>query len=342
MVAIEDERFYEHRGVDFQGHRPARRWPDLIPGGSTQGASTITQQFVKNALEAQGSRTVFQKFRESALAYHLERQWDKDKILTQYLNTIYFGEGAYGIEAAARTYFGWNHPGCGESGADPCASELLPEEAAMLAGIISSPSAYSPRANPQAALDRRNLVLQKMHDQGDLSDERVRRTPSQQPCRPRPRSRSPRTTPSPPTSPPGCASSSSTSTAPDAPSAAGSTIHTLSTSTCRRPAKAIAYNTLAGIEPTASVVVIDNKTGGVKAMVGGNDFDEEPFNLATNGHRQPGSSFKPFTLITAFENGFGPGSTFPSAPQEFSRPELQEGGLRGRTTTTTSTTAPPT
>ena len=88
---------------------------DVMPGGSTQGASTITEQFVKNALEAQGSRTVFQKFREAALAYQIERHWDKDKILTEYLNTIYFGEGAYGIEAAARTYFGWSHQGCGRA-----------------------------------------------------------------------------------------------------------------------------------------------------------------------------------------------------------------------------------
>ena len=105
VVAIEDQRFYEHRGVDYQGIGRAVV-ADLMPGGSTQGASTITQQFVKNALEAQASRTYFQKLREAAFAYHLERQWDKDKILTQYLNTIYFGEGAYGIEAAARTYFG--------------------------------------------------------------------------------------------------------------------------------------------------------------------------------------------------------------------------------------------
>ena len=105
----------------------------------------------------------------------------------------------------------------------------------------------------------------------------------------------------------------------------------------------MAYNTLAGIEPTASVVVIDNETGGVKAMVGGNDFVEEPFNLATNGHRQPGSSFKPFTLITAFENGFGPGEHVHLGPAGVRRPELRrQGGLRGRPTTTTPTTAPPT
>ena len=104
MVAIEDRRFYEHEGVDYQGIARAL-WQDIAARSAVQGGSTITQQFVKNALAAQGNRSVFQKLRESALAYHLERRWSKDKILTQYLNTVYFGNGAYGVEAAVRTYF---------------------------------------------------------------------------------------------------------------------------------------------------------------------------------------------------------------------------------------------
>src|SRR3954453_22253793 len=110
VVSIEDARFYEHNGVDFKGIGRALV-KDILSQSAAQGASTITEQFVKNALEAEGSRTVLEKFRESALAYRLERHWSKDKILTEYLNTIYFGEGAYGIEAAARTYFGAAHPG---------------------------------------------------------------------------------------------------------------------------------------------------------------------------------------------------------------------------------------
>ena len=97
----------------------------MLQQNTIQGGSTITQQFVKNALRAQDSRTVFQKLRESALAYHLERRWSKDKILTEYLNSIYFGEGAYGIESAAQTYFGWNHPGC-EGEGERCASSSSP------------------------------------------------------------------------------------------------------------------------------------------------------------------------------------------------------------------------
>src|SRR3954471_10225275 len=105
VIAIEDRRFYEHQGVDLRGMSRAL-WADLTSGSPSQGASTITQQFVKNALTAQNDRTVFQKLREAALAYHLEHKWSKQKILDNYLNTIYFGNGAYGVESAVRTYFG--------------------------------------------------------------------------------------------------------------------------------------------------------------------------------------------------------------------------------------------
>src|SRR4051794_9850743 len=105
LIAIEDKRFYEHKGVDYKGIARAM-WQDLLRQQAAQGGSTITQQFVKNALSAQGHRSVFQKMREAALAYHMERKWSKSKILTEYLNTVYFGNGAYGVESAMRTYFG--------------------------------------------------------------------------------------------------------------------------------------------------------------------------------------------------------------------------------------------
>jgi penicillin-binding protein 1A len=317
-VAIEDKRFYEHNGVDFQGMIRAAI-TDLIPGGSTQGASTITQQFVKNALEAQASRTVFEKFREAALAYHLERRWDKDKILTQYLNTIYFGEGAYGIEAAAETYFGWNHPNCGQDGYPRCASLLLPEESAMLAGIIASPSAFSPRANPQAALDRRNLVLQDMAQQGSLTQadaDTAKLKPLPAPSE---------------IQPPAEDSLSPYFTtwlrqilvdrygAGEA-FGGGLRIKTTLDYDLQQAAEGVVRNTLGGVTPTSSVVVLDNKTGGIRAMVGGSDYQNHPFNLATNGHRQPGSAFKPFTLITALEHGHSPGETYTSAPQQLPVP----------------------
>ena len=182
VIAIEDRRFYTHQGVDYTGIARALV-QDVLRRRAAQGGSTITQQFVKNALSAQGDRSVFQKLREAALAYHLERKWSKEKILTQYLNTVYFGNGAYGVEAAVRTYFGDGDEPDEREGADDAgvsytppvaeeqqdpnareASDVAPHEAALLAGMISSPTMYDPVQHPQAATARRNLVLQRMLD----------------------------------------------------------------------------------------------------------------------------------------------------------------------------------
>ncbi|HEY7266466.1 MAG TPA: transglycosylase domain-containing protein [Solirubrobacterales bacterium] len=320
-VAIEDRRFYEHGGIDIQGMARAAV-QDLIPGGSTQGASTITQQFVKNAIEAQGDRTIFEKFREAALASEIERHWDKDKILTEYLNTIYYGEGAYGIEAAARTYFGWNHQGCGQPGHEMCAKDLTPPEAAMLAGIITSPSAFSPRANPQAAMDRRNLVLQKMLEQGDITQDEYdgpgQGINTQIPVA------SEIAKPSVDSEAPYFSSWLRQQVVdlygPGRSFGGGLTVHSTLDMEMQNTAQEIAQSTLAGVAPTASVVVLDNETGGVKAMVGGNDFQNHPFNLATNGHRQPGSAFKPFTLATALTQGISPNNSYASNEKIFKVP----------------------
>src|SRR3954469_9919320 len=143
VIAIEDRRFYENSGVDLRGIGRAFL-QDLVQGKQAQGGSTIAQQFVKNALQAQSHRTVFEKLREAAMAYHLTRKWSKERILTEYLNSVYFANGAYGIEAAARTYFGGepDHVGCGKPTHPMCAQQLTPAEAALLAGIIASPSGY--------------------------------------------------------------------------------------------------------------------------------------------------------------------------------------------------------
>jgi penicillin-binding protein 1A len=314
VVAIEDSRYYEHSGVDFQGIGRALV-KDILSQSAAQGASTITEQFVKNALEAEGSRTILEKFREAALAYRLERHWSKDKILTEYLNTIYFGEGAYGIEAAARTYFGAAHPGCGTA-EQPCATVLEPWEAATLAAIISSPSAYDPKAFPENALARRNLVLEKMYEQGYISAEQL--AEGKQQALPAPGD----------IEPPRLDSKAAYFTAYlrqqlleryGASKAFYGGLKVKSTLDLRLQEKAEeAVNSYMGYLPaTASVVVIDNRNAGIKAMVGGPDFETRPFNLATQGHRQPGSSIKPFTLITALEEGISPETVYESAPQEF-------------------------
>jgi penicillin-binding protein 1A len=314
VVSIEDSRFYEHNGVDFQGIARALV-RDVLSQSAAQGASTITEQFVKNALEAEGSRTVLEKFREAALAYRLERHWSKDKILTEYLNTIYFGEGAYGIEAAARTYFGSVHPGCGTE-AEPCASVLEPWEAATLAGIIASPSAYDPKIYPENALARRNIVLEKMYEQGYITQTQFEEGRSQalpapsQILPPKLDSQAPYFT------------SWLRQQLVERYGAAktffgGLKVKTTLDLKLQNAAEEAVNSYLGYLPPTASVVVIDNKNAGVKAMVGGPNFQTKPFNLATLGHRQPGSSIKPFTLITALEEGISPETVYESAPQEF-------------------------
>jgi penicillin-binding protein 1A len=311
VIAIEDKRFYEHSGVDYRGIARAVL-QDVLRKRAAQGASTITQQFVKNVLEAQGQRTVFQKLREAALAYHLERQWNKDKILTQYLNVVYFGNGAYGIESAARTYFG------GDAVYDPHAEKratsLAPWQAAYLAGMIASPSGYDPVQHPVASHNRMNLVLLRMLQQGMITraqyDEQRNFYVNPKRVRPpRPDSRVP------------YFSSWVTQQLLDRYRSTGLVfggglrVTTTLDSDLQQAAEQAIQGRLAGIGPSASLVAIDNRTGEVKAMVGGSDFERRPFNLATNGHRQPGSSFKPFTLLGALEKGVSPGRTFASAPR---------------------------
>jgi penicillin-binding protein 1A len=312
-VSIEDKRFYQHRGVDFVGIGRAFL-TDVLHQGGVQGGSTITEQFVKNALQAQGSRTVFEKLREAALAYQLERHWDKDKILTEYLNTIYFGEGAYGIEAAARTYFGWNHPGCGVPH-HRCASELFPWEAAMLAGLISSPAGYDPKANPQAALARRNLVLQDMEQQGDITPPEYQRY-SHVPL-PRPgQIRSQQTPSKAPYFTTWVRQQLIDLYGPGQAFNGGLRVKSSLDLPLEERVQEILDTTLSGLGgPSSAAVVLDNSTGSVRAMVGGLAYHSQPFNIATEGARQPGSAFKPFTLVTALEDGISPETTFTSAPQ---------------------------
>jgi penicillin-binding protein 1A len=341
VIAIEDRRFYTHQGVDYTGIARAL-WQDVLRRRAAQGGSTITQQFVKNALSAQGDRSVFQKLREAALAYHLERKWSKEKILTQYLNTVYFGNGAYGVEAAARTYFGdgdepeeranatEDTPGVTvapttttpDENQNPDVREsrvLSPAEAALLAGMISSPSMYDPIQHPVAARTRRDLVLSRMLDQKTITraqyDDAVKQAvPDEDQV-----------------DPPDVESDQPYFTSwvtgqlldrynPAQIFSGGMQIHTTIDPELQAAAEQAIAGRLAGVGPSASLVAIDNDTGEVRAMVGGTDFNARPFNLATNGHRQPGSAIKPFILVRALEDGVDPNSTWASQEKIFPVP----------------------
>jgi penicillin-binding protein 1A len=322
VVAVEDKRFQSNSGVDIRGIARAF-FQDVLHQGSVQGASTIEQQFIKNALQAQSHRTIFEKLREVALAYQLSHKWSKEKILTAYLNTIYFGNGAYGIESAAQTYFGRdvNHLGCGMPNHQLCVEQLQPWEAALLAGVIQSPSAYDPALHPMAAKARRNVVLRLMYEQGYLT----RPVYEQSIAQALPAAKDIRV----PTeqSVEGVDTGYFTSWVQQqvierygAPRAfdGGLRIKTTLDLELQRAAEQAVDAYLADPNgPTASLVAIENSTGEVRAMVGGRNYDESPFNLATNGERQPGSSFKAFDLATALEDGISPESTWPSEQKVF-------------------------
>jgi len=328
IIAIEDKRFYQNEGVDLRGTGRAL-WQDVISGRAAQGGSTITQQFVKNATEAQNKRTVFEKVREAALAYHLTRKWSKKKILTEYLNSIYFGNGAYGIEAAARTYFGRDvdHEGCGKP-KRRCASELKPEEAALLAGMVASPTAFDPVAHPRAARSRRNIVLANMLEQGYLTGDEYALARAEAPP--------PRDRISPPQVQAATRSSAYFTTwvrqqvveryGARKALEGGLRVQTTLDLGLQRAAATAVKKWLGDPPqgPQAALVAIDNDSGEIRAMVGGTDYTQVPFNLATQGRRQPGSAFKPFVLATALRRGISPSSTWASKKIVFDVPGSSE------------------
>jgi penicillin-binding protein 1A len=300
IVAIEDKRFYEHRGVDIHGIVRAV-WQDLRNKKVVQGGSTITQQFVKNTY-VKTSKTISRKLKEAALAWQLEQVWSKDRILTAYLNTIYFGNGAYGIEQAARVYFGHS------------AKDMTLAEAALVAGIPADPSLFNPVTNPKTTHRRRLEVLQAMLDQNDITYNQLRlanRTPLPKPEDVHlPGTRGP-------------AQYFVDYVKQQLVDRYGSgkvfggglrVKTTIDLELQEQARKAIAKVLDAPDGPAAALVAIDPRTGSVLAMVGGDNYRQSQFNLAVQGERQPGSSFKPFVLATALREGISPSTMLDSKP----------------------------
>jgi penicillin-binding protein 1A len=302
IVAIEDKRFYEHRGVDLRGIMRAV-WADVRGGRAVQGGSTITQQFVKNTY-TKDQHSIARKLREAALAWQLEQRWSKDRILTAYLNTIYFGNGAYGVEQAAQTYF---HHSAGPG-------KLTLAEAALLAGIPEDPAAYDPAANQDAARERRNLVLREMLDQGDIGQADYVHAINQ----PMPKRQDIRLP-----GDQGPAQYFANYTKQQLVDRYGSgrvfggglKVYTTIDLKLQKMARNSIGKWLTNpAGPTAALVAIDPRDGRVLAMFGGSNYRKSQFNLAVQGERQAGSSFKPFVLATALKEGVAPSTTFVSKP----------------------------
>lgn len=304
FIAIEDNRFYEHSGIDYRG--TARALVSTLSGQEVQGGSTITQQLAKNAFLTQ-ERTIVRKIKEAFIAKELEHKYTKDEILTMYLNQIYFGQGAYGIESASMYYFG------------KYVQDLSIAEAATLAAIPKSPNYFNPFENPQASKERKELVIDQMYKYG-MIDQATANAAKAQKLILR-------------TSNAGSSDPRSyffdmiiqkviSEVGADALYKGGLKIYTtLDTDMQLAAERALRYlpelyndnNKLT--QPQVALVAVDPNNGQVKAMIGGRGQDK--FNRATLAARQPGSAFKPFVYLTAMENGFTPASVIEDKEEEF-------------------------
>lgn len=302
VIAVEDARFYSHDGVDLQGIARAAVI-DILAGDTKEGASTITQQYVRNTVlfEERTDISFARKAREAFLARELEKHKDKDEILELYLNAIYFGEGAYGAQAAAQTFFSKD------------AADLTLAEAALLAGMPQQPSRLSPFENPERALARRGQVLTRMLVNGYITLEEYNETMDA----PLGLRRAPDWTD-------GIISAHyfvshvrkllQQEYSPSLVFEGGLEVHTTLDTRMQESAERAVFDFLdQPNDPDAALVSIDPRDGHIKALVGGEDYEINKFNLATQGRRQPGSSFKTYVLVAALEAEMSPARYFDSS-----------------------------
>ncbi len=311
VVAIEDRRFYDHGGIDLIGLARAL-WVNIVEGRVRQGGSTITQQLAKNIFLTP-ERSIERKIREALLALWLEWRYDKEHIISLYLNRVYFGSGAYGIDAAARRFF--SKP----------AAEVGLWEAAVLAGLLKAPSRLSPVANPAGAGERGRLVLKAMADSGFISADQAEKA---------------------------AASTLRTSTTPDGRGyfadwvlaqvnrRMGMVDRDLRIATTFDPglqrlaAETVAAALAGRASPSQAALVAMSPDGAVRAMVGGRDYGASQFNRATQALRQPGSAFKLFVYLAALERGLDPDDIVTDARVEVGgwAPKNFDGRFRGSVT----------
>ncbi len=306
ILAVEDQRFYEHGGLDVV--RIAGALVSNVRGRATQGASTLTQQLARQSFLT-AKKTYGRKMKEAIVAARIEREFDKREILQLYLNKVYFGDGLYGAEAASLGYFGKS------------AADLTLSEAALLAGLVKSPSTYAPTVDLDRAVSRRKVVLQAMHD-ARVIDQKAYEAALKAPVQ---------------------LSDALRSQEPfgqyfkeevrkqlverfgwERVYEGGLKVHTTLDLELQKAAETEVARGLQEIEQRqlrrnrkapaspeplqAALVAMDPETGDVRAMVGGRDFKESRFNRVTQAKRQAGSAFKPFVYAAALENGFSPGT----------------------------------
>jgi len=290
MIAVEDKRFRSHLGVDPVGVARAAK-VRLDTGHWTQGGSTITQQLARNIFLT-NSRTFGRKVKEAVLSLAIERKFSKNQILELYLNRVYFGGGAYGIDAASRRFFGHS------------ARNLSLGEAAIIAGLVKAPSNYSPTADVEAARSRSEVVLQTMVQNGFVTPERAAQVDSAAvKIQPTTKQNSVRyftdwALPQ-------------LDTLIDESSEPIEVWTTLDPTMQATAEKAITSNTPANAQ--GALVAID-RDGAVRAMIGGRDYVDSIYNRATQAERQPGSSFKLFVYLAALESGMKPADTIVDEP----------------------------
>jgi penicillin-binding protein 1A len=331
IIATEDRRFYSHWGVDPVGIARAV-YQNYRRGRIVEGGSTITQQLTK-VLFLTPDKSLERKLKEAILALELERRYSKTRILEMYLNQVYFGHGAYGVEAAARTYFGKS------------VSELTLQESALLAGLPRAPSSYSPFEHPDAARRRREVVLRRMAEFGALREgEGARLAKTDLGLIPPERRR---TT--------GQYFLEYVQQALEAKYGAdmvfkgGLRVYTTLNPSMQLAAEQALRDGLRALEartakprpgehPEGAVITVEPQTGYVKAIVGGYDFFRSEFNRAVQAKRQPGSAFKPFVYIAALESGLTPATRIEDAPVAYTmgntvwKPENYDRKFRGPTT----------
>jgi penicillin-binding protein 1A len=296
FIAIEDRRFYSHFGVDPFGILRAAV-ANVLHRGVSQGGSTLTQQLAKNIFLTQ-ERTLLRKLQEAELALWLERKYSKNEILELYLNRVYFGSGAYGVEAAAQRYFGKS------------AKNVTLSEAAMLAGLVKSPSRLAPNRNPEGAEKRAQIVLTAMADAKFISDAQAQTSIAHPPVSVKPVGA-------------GTVNYVADWIGEVLDDLVGQIEESIVVETTIDPklqavAEAAVIDELAAKSVKFSVsqgaLVAMSPDGAVRAMVGGRNYAESQYNRAVTSKRQPGSAFKPFVYLTAIESGLTPDTVRQDAP----------------------------